>query len=103
MTDMDASMRETIRREQAKRGLGKWSVRKEVEPDARRYALVPAKLTAYRKARHMNIATMAETYSIPPSSLQAWESGDRLPRRETIFDLADKLGCYVYEIAEEVI
>jgi DNA-binding XRE family transcriptional regulator len=103
MTDMDAAMMATIRREQAKRGLGKWPVNKEPEPQVREYQLVPAKLTAYRKARHLNIFNMAKKYGIPKSSLQAYEAGDRLPRRDTLFDLADKLGCYVYEIAEEVI
>lgn len=99
--DMDRSIRMAYERTRKAKGLGRWPVPSQRELEPVEYKLVPAKLRAYREAKGWRLTDVVEMCGINKSSYQAWESGQRSPRRDMIFDIADKLGCYVWEIAEE--
>lgn len=97
--DMDKSIRLAYEETRKRRGLGRWPV--PSTPKVRDFYFSPERFIAYRQARNMTATQMSQRLGMPLSSLQMWESGARMPTRETVFEVADKLECYVWEIAEE--
>lgn len=65
---------------------------------ATRAFLIPARLVQYRGAERMSRRELAGTIGLSERTVEAWETGTRRPRPDSIEALATALGCTVDDL-----